>query len=255
MTVYRRPDPIPLRRGSVTSGSAALASVRPEPDNLNRLVARKIFQAVDSGNFPAGSILPNEHQLAADLGVSRTALREAIKGLASKGLLETRRKRGTLVLGRERWNLLDAELISWSRREGGGRTSRDLWDAVSAAQAVIVAQVARTGHAVPLADVVQRFEAATGADQRRAVFCQMLFDVAALGNPYLRSLNASCLGNLLEEDPGFLDERIRNITAPALRELVDAVRARQPAVAYEASQQLFAGRDASAEALLEPAVG
>ena len=115
MTVYRRPDPIPLRHSAVAS-PGGLNTVKHEPDDLNRLVAREIFQAIASGHFPVGSILPNEHQLSADLGVSRTALREAIKGLASKGLVETRRKRGTLVLDRSRWDMLNPEVIAWSRK-------------------------------------------------------------------------------------------------------------------------------------------
>ena len=70
---------------------------------------------------------PNPHVVHRVLGVSRTALREAIKGLVARGVLETRRKRGTQVLERERWNQLDADLIAWSRRDGSRRVSEELW--------------------------------------------------------------------------------------------------------------------------------
>ena len=119
MTVYRRPDPIPLRRAAPVAAPGPLAAVRAETEDLNRLAAREIFQAIASGRFAPGAILPNEFELAASLGVSRTALREAIRGLVARGIVETRRKRGTQVLDRSHWNMLDAEVIAWSRREGG----------------------------------------------------------------------------------------------------------------------------------------
>src|SRR5262249_36527084 len=46
-------------------------------------------------------------------GVSRTVVREAIRVLATKGLVDARPKRGTFVLDREQWNMLDPEVISW----------------------------------------------------------------------------------------------------------------------------------------------
>jgi len=43
--------------------------------------------------------LPNEHELAEELGVSRTSIREAIKTLVANGLLRVERGRGTFVCG------------------------------------------------------------------------------------------------------------------------------------------------------------
>lgn len=250
MTVYRRPDPIPLRSATATPRAAGLAPVRAESDSLNRLVARDIFLAIVGGRFPAGSILPNEHELAASLGVSRTALREAVKGLASKGLLETRRKRGTLVLEREHWNLLDAELIAWSRRDNGARTSRELWEAVAAVQAPLAADLARAGHGAAVADAAARFESAAGAGERRAAVCQLLVTVAAAGNPYLRALNGACLGNLVKDDPAFLDAEIGRMRGETMLSLAEAIRERRPETAFRAMQRLFAkDEDAVAELL------
>jgi DNA-binding FadR family transcriptional regulator len=250
LTVYRRPDPIPLRSATGTPRAAGLTPVRAEPDSLNRLVARDIFLAIVGGRFPAGSILPNEHELAASLGVSRTALREAVKGLASKGLLETRRKRGTLVLEREHWNLLDAELIAWSRRDNGARTSRELWEAVAAVQAPLAAEIARGGHGMAVVDAAARLQAAHGAEERRAAFAQLLVTVAAAGNPYLRALNAACLGNLVKDDPAFLDAEIGRMRGETMRSLAEAIRERRPETAFRAMQRLFTkDEDAVAELL------
>jgi DNA-binding FadR family transcriptional regulator len=66
-----------------------------------------------SGEFAAGSQLPNEADLAARLSVSRGGVREAIKALAAKGLVEPRPRLGTRVLSRPEWNLMDRDVIEW----------------------------------------------------------------------------------------------------------------------------------------------
>ena len=49
-------------------------------------------------------------------GVSRTVLREALRTLTSKGLIESRPKIGTRVRPRDAWNLLDADVLEWYSR-------------------------------------------------------------------------------------------------------------------------------------------
>ena len=66
-----------------------------------------------SGEFASGSQLPNEADLAARLAVSRGGVREAIKALAAKGLVEPRPRLGTRVLSRPEWNLMDRDVIEW----------------------------------------------------------------------------------------------------------------------------------------------
>jgi GntR family galactonate operon transcriptional repressor len=65
-----------------------------------------------------GATLPEEMALSAQFGVSRTVVREAIKVLASKGLVESRPKVGTRVHSRRHWNLLDPDVLAW-RYEAG----------------------------------------------------------------------------------------------------------------------------------------
>ena len=71
------------------------------------------------GNETArGAALPDETALSERFGVSRTVVREAIKVLASKGLVESRPKVGTQVRPRRSWNLLDSDVLVW-RYEAG----------------------------------------------------------------------------------------------------------------------------------------
>ena len=56
--------------------------------SLHDEVAGHIGSLIAEGRIEPGSVLPNEAALGSEFGVSRTALREAIKVLASKGLVE-----------------------------------------------------------------------------------------------------------------------------------------------------------------------
>lgn len=66
-----------------------------------------------SGSVRPGQLLPPEAELCERFGFSRIVIREAIKSLAAKGLLEVTRRVGTLVLEPTRWNLFDPDIIVW----------------------------------------------------------------------------------------------------------------------------------------------
>ncbi len=76
-------------------------------------VVEWIGRRIVSGELTNGSQLPNEADLAAQLKVSRGGVREAVKALAAKGLVEPRPRLGTRVLPRDQWNLMDREVIDW----------------------------------------------------------------------------------------------------------------------------------------------
>ena len=68
-----------------------------EPKRLYRQIANQIAQLIASGEFPAGSRLPAERELAVSLGVSRTSVREAIISLEMSRLVEVRVGTGIFV--------------------------------------------------------------------------------------------------------------------------------------------------------------
>ena len=70
-----------------------------EPLRLYRQIAGQIAALIDSGEFPAGSRLPAERELASLLGVSRTSVREAIISLEIAGRVEVRVGSGIFVAG------------------------------------------------------------------------------------------------------------------------------------------------------------
>lgn len=68
-----------------------------EPRRLYRQIADQLAQLIANGEFPAGSRLPAERELAATLGVSRTSVREAIISLEMNGLVDVRVGTGIFV--------------------------------------------------------------------------------------------------------------------------------------------------------------
>jgi DNA-binding FadR family transcriptional regulator len=85
---------------------------------LGARIAAELGRSITSGSIAPGSALPTEDALCKTLKVSRTTLREAVKKLHGKGLVEVGPRHGTRVLPIERWNQLDADVIAW-RIEAG----------------------------------------------------------------------------------------------------------------------------------------
>ena len=70
----------------------------PRSAMLPESTAQQILNMIETQHrFTVGDKLPNENDLAAELGVSRSTLREAIRILTTSGVLEIRRGKGTFV--------------------------------------------------------------------------------------------------------------------------------------------------------------
>jgi len=80
---------------------------------LYQYIVDEIGQRIIRGKYQTEDVLPTEDQLSSELQVSRGVLREAIKVLAQKGLIQTRPRVGTQVLPRENWNLFDPDVLVW----------------------------------------------------------------------------------------------------------------------------------------------
>jgi GntR family transcriptional repressor for pyruvate dehydrogenase complex len=65
---------------------------------LYQQIVEQIEQSIRAGQLKAGDQLPAERELAEQFGVSRTAVREAVKTLCEKGLVEASPGRGTFVI-------------------------------------------------------------------------------------------------------------------------------------------------------------
>ncbi|RTL94585.1 MAG: FadR family transcriptional regulator [Hyphomicrobiales bacterium] len=81
--------------------------------SVHTSLASEIGLRIVRGDYPPGTILPNEAKWSETFDVSRSAVREAIKMLMAKSLLASRPKIGSWVEPKERWNLLDRDVLSW----------------------------------------------------------------------------------------------------------------------------------------------
>jgi GntR family transcriptional regulator, galactonate operon transcriptional repressor len=102
---------------------------KPGTERLFDQVVEKLALGILTGRYPAGDVLPNETALADEVIVSRSAYREALKFLSSKGLIEAKPKTGTRVRPPVDWNLLDPDILRWSLHAGPSMEfARDLFE-------------------------------------------------------------------------------------------------------------------------------
>ncbi len=87
---------------------------RPLGSRVHAELAAGIGMRILDGTYPPGELLPNEAEWGRMFSASRTAVREAIRTLNGKGLLVSRPKVGSRVEPRERWNLLDRDVMAWN---------------------------------------------------------------------------------------------------------------------------------------------
>jgi DNA-binding FadR family transcriptional regulator len=77
------------------------------------MVAGTLGRRIVSGRYQPGDTLPIEPKIQEEFGVSRTAVREAVRLLSAKGLIASRPKVGTRVRPMAEWNMLDSDVLRW----------------------------------------------------------------------------------------------------------------------------------------------
>jgi len=97
---------------------------------LHAQVVDDIVGRIVSGELPPGSLLPSEPDMSVNFGVSRTVVREALRVLGAKGLIDVRHGSGTRVTPPDRWDPLDASILTVRRERGQlGAVLQDLIEA------------------------------------------------------------------------------------------------------------------------------
>ena len=74
-------------------------------------VSEAVLDLVRSGELKPGMRLPSEPQLAEMTGISRTSVREAVRGLQTIGILEIRRGQGTFIRDINAASVVDAQML------------------------------------------------------------------------------------------------------------------------------------------------
>ena len=87
--------------------------------NFTRHIVQSLGKAIALGEHPQGEPLQAEALLCENFEASRTVLREAVKMLTAKGMLDARPRRGTIVLPESHWNLSDPDILNWMLERKG----------------------------------------------------------------------------------------------------------------------------------------
>ncbi len=165
------------------------------------------YRIIDS-TYPPGHRFANQEDLSAELGVSRTVVREALGLLRDKGLIESRPKAGTVVADHRSWNLLDPDVLRWSI---AARSAPTTLSHVAEVRLVIEPQAARL--------------AARRRSDEAAVELLALHDALAA--------SVSDFNHYIEADLAFHDAVFRAAANPVLAQMAETIR-----VALEGSRRV-----------------
>jgi GntR family galactonate operon transcriptional repressor len=88
-----------------------------KPRKMGQTVSA-LGRGIARGEFAPGTSLPAERHLEIRFGASRSVVREAVKILASKGLVTVGARVGTRVRPRSDWSLLDQDVLGWMSSDG-----------------------------------------------------------------------------------------------------------------------------------------
>lgn len=216
--------------------------------SLHGQVAHDLGGRILRGDLAPGAVLPNEADFSVRLRVSRTALREAIKILAAKGLVESRPKTGTRVRPRADWNLLDPDVLAWQFAAGPvTRFIKDLFELRQMIEPQAAAMAARRAGAAEIERIEQAYLGMeqAGNDSDLWIDPDLRFHQAiirATGNELLWPLGAiieTALATSFRVSSTDWDGPIHSL--PLHRDILDAIRKHDPEAAHGAMQRLLEG--------------
>lgn len=217
-------------------------------------VVRQLEQQVGTGVWRVGDRLPAEQQLAEQLGVGRSTVREAVRALVGSGLVETRQGAGTFVRARApRTDDLPGRL-----RRAGVLEVYEVRHGLELQAARLAAQRRTQADVDALSAALARRKRARAAG-RTGAFIDADIDfhrgvVAAAGNQVLTDLFEvfldalrAALTNLVQ------DPELSQDTHPAHVALAEAIRRGDPEAAAAATAEHLGATEAAVRRLLEEA--
>jgi GntR family transcriptional regulator, transcriptional repressor for pyruvate dehydrogenase complex len=173
-----------------------------QASRLYEQIVQQIEESILSGELSEGAQLPAERDLARQFGVSRTAVREAIKALQEKGLVDAFPGRGTFVTN----GTSNSMRRSLDRIIKSGET--DGWDYLVEVREILEPEIAALAamratdqDLATMRDAVQVMNKAA-SDSDAFIEADLDFHLAlaeAAGNPIVLSLIDSIVGLLREQ--------------------------------------------------------
>lgn len=221
---------------------------------MHGAAVNEIGRRILAGQLAPGMILTIE-ELEREFSASRTVIREALRALAAKGLVDARPKRGTFVRPRDDWSLLDPDVLRWQFEQPAD--SHQFFDNLAEVRGIVepagarLAAVRRTDQ--DLAELADSLAASAEPDATPE-------DVVAADIRFHRALLFATRNELLQRMEIVIETglRARDLlvhgkgtwadAVPAHRAVLDAVAGRREDVAEHAMRALLeqASRDFAA---------
>jgi len=212
-------------------------------DRITRELALTVIRAAEQHSAFA---FPNENDLSQQLGVSRTVVRESMKVLAAKGLIEMRPRAGTRARPRADWNMLDPDILAWQAQMRPD--PRFLWElcevrlAIEPTASGFAAVRATADELQNIEDCFEEREAlAQTSDKTQMIDLDLQFQAAIVG---------ACHNSLLTHLSAIIREPLRAalqhtarsqanvaLELEAHRKLVEALRRKNPVAAHKAAER------------------
>jgi|TARA_R110002072_G_scaffold84217_5_gene190894 DNA-binding FadR family transcriptional regulator len=215
--------------------------------SLATQIARELGRRIVAGAYQPGVLIEDEGTLAEKYHVSRSVVRDAVKILVGKGLLEVRRGIGTRVRSRTNWGLLDDDVLAWHQ---SAPPSADFLRQLMDLRLVIEPKAARwaaergtaEGHAL-IEQTQLRMEAEKGKIEDFVV-ADALFHrsvLRAANNEFLRAMEGMIFSALLDSIRLTNNDPRKNETSISLhRAVTDAILMRNGEKAEVGMETLLA---------------
>lgn len=202
-------------------------------ERINRVtvvesVTERLVSLITEGHIKHGERLPSEAELMEQLQVGRSSVREALRGLALVGIVESRPRRGTIVVSPTATSLgrnLQKSLTYWALK--------DLFEV----RVLLEGHAAATAAQVATKTEIKTIEATAEAVERRIAANQSYFAenaefhlkvAGASHNPVLTNCLTSIIGSLrdVRERMNVMRSEMPKRDAEDHRQIIEAIRAR-----------------------------
>lgn len=207
---------------------------------------RRFGRDIASGTYESGSALPSEAELCERFGASRNVMREVVKVLATKRLIDAQQYRGLFVMPRENWNYLDADVLEWALEPGDNpQLISSLIEVRRLIEPTISRWAAERATAVDLVAIEAALNAMVESQHDRAKFMEadIRFHravVLATHNVVIQQLSdaISALQRAIFDHTFLSDAESMLGTIEQHARLAETIRMRNPAAAEEACAEM-----------------